>query len=131
MSYYLIFTFSQQIYIWMAKGIPWLHLYHSAFAVLSFCSFVMNDTKAFYDTSDHVSLMIGFVAISFISSMFLSVCWINSAIGLSFSIGVVAYYFIVLLNYRMITLALSLTLVLVSNSYISYYVELQRKKLFL
>ena len=115
----------------MAIKIPWLHFYHSSFAILTFCSFVMNDPKAYPDASDHISLMIGFIAIAYISCMFLSVSWINSAIGLLFAIGVVAYYFVVLLNYRIVTLLLGLALTMVSCSYICYYVELQRKKLFL
>jgi hypothetical protein len=131
LTYYVIFTLSQLIFIRMAKRIPFLHVYHSSFAIMSFCSFVMNDPKSYYDASDHLTLMIGFVAITFLSSMFLSVNWMYSMIGLLFGIGVVAYYYTILLDYRMLTICLTMTITMCSCGYISYYTEYVRKKLFL
>ena len=128
---YLLFAFSQQAFIWATRNAQWLQLYHSSFAILSFCSFVMNDPKVYHDGTDHIGLMIGFIAICHLSSMFLSVSWMYSAIGLTFSISVVSYYFVAQLEYRLNSLFIGLIMTLSSCSYISYYTELKEKELFL
>ena len=104
----------------------WLHTFVSN---LSFVTFTLNDPEAYLHKSDHIALLLGFIANMFLSSTFVSTNWVNTLVAQSFATLLVIYFFCIRLNYEF-KVAFSMILLVISCAFNSYYVEMKEKKLF-
>jgi hypothetical protein len=60
---------------------PRLQFFLAPVSVITFTSFAINDPDLYLKKSDHLALLTGFVSISYLTSQFLSIHWINTVIG--------------------------------------------------
>ena len=105
--------------------------YHSGVAVLTFASFTMNDPKIYPLCSEHTALIIGFIAISYLSTTFLTASWIHCTVGQFIGTLWVLYFYVYGLGHSVIVIAPALILCTISCGFNSYQVEKNEKSEFL
>ena len=67
-------TLLNLVAIWSVNWIPGIEKYFGAICILSFSTFTFNKIEV-YTSLDHMALIIGFMACSYISSVLISKCW--------------------------------------------------------
>jgi len=100
-------------------------------ATMSFATFVFNPGYVYLQKTDHIALMIGYIAMVYLTSIFVSSDWIYSTIGHCLSSVVVILYFGRELEYNVINIGPAVLLLMISGGFITYYVELKDKLEFL
>ena len=115
----------------MCKWWPDYYSLQSSFAVISFVAFVLNDAQEYTDVADHITLMVGFVAMSCISATYLNDRWIYTVSGQCIASAVVLVHFNSVFGYNGDKLAPSLLLLVITSGFLSYSNELKDKLEFL
>lgn len=100
-------------------------------SVISFSSFVINDSNLYLKKSDHLSLLTGFVSISYLTSQFLSINWIYTVIGQTIATVIVTMYFVNGFGYQLDKIIFGMGLTVISCAMNSFFLELKDKKEFL
>lgn len=100
-------------------------------SVISFASFILNDASDYSRKADHLGIITGFTAISYISSSFLSLNWISSLIGLIIATSAVVSYLVIQFEYKMHRIISGFVLLVVSCAINSYFVERKDKQEFI
>jgi hypothetical protein len=114
-------------WISLVKVLPNLQKYHACISNITYVSFTLNDPSLYKSPSDHVALLIGFIANSYLSGTFLSCNWVYTTISQLFSTILVLYFFgkqNQIVYYDMIKIFPAFILVVISVALNSYYVEL-------
>ena len=107
-----------------------LQIYHSSVVTLTFASFVLNDPQL-YAKTQHMSLMIGFISIAYLSSIFVSSNWKWTLLGNTLSTWIVGHYYTKYFGYNIQQITPALILHILSCTCVSFYVEMKQKQNFL
>ena len=83
----------------------------------------MNPPGAYKSTSDHLALLVGFIAITYLSSTFVQTNWQLTSACQAFSVFIVVYYYCTKLKYEFLAFAPGMFLLVLSSAYNSFYVE--------
>lgn len=78
---YFISSLLNFVMIPLTEWKPSLQPLLAPLSVISFSSFAINEPTLYKKQSDHLALITGFVSISYLTSQFLSIHWINTLIG--------------------------------------------------
>ena len=98
---------------------------------ISFASFAINEPSLYLKKSDHLSLITGFVSISYLTSQFLSVNWIVTFIGQTIGTVIATYYFVDGFGYKLEKIVFGMALTVISCCLNSFFLEMKDKKEFL
>lgn len=77
----------------LVEKYPTLQPFHGSVIIITFATFVMNPPGAYKSSSDHLALLVGFIAITYLSSTFVQTNWQVSMVGQGFSVFIVVYYY--------------------------------------
>jgi len=80
---------------------------------------------------DHIALVLGFAANSYLVSTFVSTNWIHTSIGQALCTGLVVYFLCFKESYALNKILPAFMSVMISCAANSYYIELSGKKQFL
>ena len=128
---FLLSSMSNLVIIQMCKWWPDYYSLQSSFAVISYVCFVFNDAKEYTDEADHITLMVGFVAMSCICATFLNCQWIYTVSGQCIATAIVLVHYNNVFGYNGDKLAPSLLLLVIMSGFLSYSNELKDKLEFL
>ena len=141
---YLCGVFLHLILAQVLKQNPSYQMYNSTVCIITFCSFLLNDPRHYRELEgtpgtdcmynrcpEHVALIIGFVAISYLSTTFLTWSWLHCALGQLIATINVIYFYWQGLNHHIDKIAPALILCSISCAVNAYQIEMQEKNEFL
>lgn len=106
---------------------PHFQPFHGSVVILSFASFVFNPASAYKSNTDHLALLVGFIAITYLSSTFVQTNWQYTCAGQALAMILVIYYYVTKLNYEFLAFFPGMILLVFSGSFTSYHVEMKDK----
>ena len=127
---YLSFTIFHYVFMLLCVDYPACQKYHAPVVSLTFASFVLINPSLFGQTQ-HLSLIIGFISISYLASIFVSSSWLWTILGNFLSTLIVGRYFTKYLGYNTRQIIPAFALHVLSCTCVSYYVELRQKQNYL
>lgn len=128
---YVVFTFLHQLYCQIAQSHPeQLQPYHGFVMVFTHCNFIFNPSSM-YDDSDRLSLMIGFVGFSYISSTFLNYSYKYTMMGQFLTCVIASYHYAWEFDYLFAKIGMGMVMMVATVGYNSFFVEKTEKTEFL
>lgn len=73
---FCVSTLLHYAFINLCQRMPQLQQYHASIIMVTFASFATNNPNLYTKLSEHLSLMLGYTSISYLSSTFVSTSWI-------------------------------------------------------
>ena len=99
--------------------------------IITFSSFVLNNPSIYNKLSDHLGLLTGYIAISYLSSTFLNMSWYWTFLGQIISTLMVVLFFVFGLKYELTQIAFGLGMHAVFIGFNSYFHERNLKNEFI
>jgi len=121
--------------IYFVSKMPQFQCFHTYASNFSFVSFTLNEKALYFKKGDHLALMVGFLANSWLSSTLISTNWIHTTIAQGLSTALVVYFFGYKQDnefglYEPYKIIPAFVLLVLSCGANSYYVEMNDKKQF-
>lgn len=128
---YLVTTIMHYCMVLLCEKVPSLQSIHAAVLVGTYSSFCLNDPDVYPKRSEHLSLLVGFIALQYLSSTFVSTNYIHTTVGYAMSTGLVTYYYSTGLQYDFIKIFPGMLAMTFATTMNSYYIEMKDKQEFL
>jgi formate hydrogenlyase subunit 3/multisubunit Na+/H+ antiporter MnhD subunit len=106
---------------------PQLQPFHGSVVVATFATFVMNPPESYKCHADHMSLLVGLIALIYLSATFVQTYWKYSCVGYAISVSLAIYYFTVKLEYGFCNFFFSMVLLVLSGCLVCYQTEYKDK----